>query len=134
MQTVFIDYIPFYYSSIAKATVPSAVSGKFVQIEHTATRYLVFSPLALTKYHANVVEQFCRDKGLEGAYDRENTRYDIHDEAWSVRGGGKFELNADQKTIKFYGDSMAYGKFDARDLKAALTSLPEFSGFTVLID
>ncbi|HUI44606.1 MAG TPA: hypothetical protein VL122_01280 [Nitrospirota bacterium] len=134
MAVTLIDYIPFYYSSLSKAPAPPVITGKFVQIRNGDTLYLVFSPGELSKYHANIVERFCNDKGLEGSYDSERKRYDMSDHDWIVAGGGKFAIDRMQKTIKLYDDSMAYGKFDTKKLKDAIKSLREFSDFTILIE
>ncbi len=134
MTLVFIDYTRLYYRTIAKTVVPPVISGKFVQIRNEYTEYLVFSPKELTKYHANIVERFCLDKGIEGSHDSERKRYDIHDTAWIIVGGGKFEIDEARKTVRLYDDSMAYGKFDPWGLREKVLSLPDFSGFTVLVN
>jgi hypothetical protein len=134
MIMVFIDYTRLYYMAIAKTEVPPVISGKFVQIRNESTEYLVFSPTEFTKYHANIVERFCLDKGIEGGYDPEGKRYDIPDRAWIVAGGGKYEIDAHKKTIKLYDNSMAYGKFDIQGLREKIRSQPEFSAFTVRIE
>jgi hypothetical protein len=69
ISLVFIDYTPLYYATIAKAAMPPVISGKFVQIRNESTEYLVLSPKEFTKYHANIVERFFFDKGIEGSYD-----------------------------------------------------------------
>ena len=66
---IIIDYTSLYYTSIARTAVPSLVSGKFVQIRKENELYLVLSPKEMTKYHANIIERFCMDKGIEGSYD-----------------------------------------------------------------
>lgn len=134
MPTVLIDYIPFYYTSIAQTAIPPVVSGKFVQIRNGNTLYLVLSPKELTKYHGNIVERFCMDKGIEGSYDTKREKFAILDQAWVIVGGGKFERDGSKKAIKLYDNSMAYGKFDATGLKELLIALPEFSGYTVTIE
>ncbi len=134
MTIVFINYLKLYYTEISKTAAPLVVNGKFVQIRNESTLYLVFSPSEFTKYHANIVERFCLEKGIEGSYGPEKKRYDMYDQAWRVLGGGKFEMDSDKKAIKLYDDSMAYGKFDASGLKETISVLPEFSGFTVLIE
>ena len=134
MAMVFIDYTRLYYTAIRKTGIPPMTSGKFVQIRHELTEYLIFSPAEFTKYHANIVERFCFDRGIEGSYDPEGKRYDIHDRAWIVIGGGKFEIDARQKTIRLYDNSMAYGKFKMQGLTENITVLPELSGFTILIE
>ncbi len=130
----FIDYSKLYYTEVAKTAVPQIIKGKFVQIRHETTFYLVLSPSEFTKYHANIVERFCLDRGVEGSYDPEKKRYNILDRAWQIIGGGKFDLDADKKTIKFYDNSMAYGRFKESLLREMIGVLQEFSGFTVLTE
>ncbi len=96
--------------------------------------YLVLSPEELTKYHANIVERFCLDNGIEGSYDAEHKRYNIYDQEWVVVGGGKFEINTSNKTVRLYDDSMAYGKFDSRGLPEKVRSFPAFSEYAVVSD
>ena len=134
MAIVFIDYTYLYYSAIAKTGVPPARSGKFVQIRNGSTEYLVFSPKEFTKYHANIVERFCLDKGIEGGYDSGGKRYDISDSAWNITGGGKYEIDTHKKAINLFDDSMAYGKFEIQGLREKILSLPEFYDFTVRIE
>jgi hypothetical protein len=134
MTIVLIDYTHLYYTAITKTGVPAARSGKFVQIRHESTEYLVFSPKDFTKYHANIVERFCLDKGIEGGYDSGGKRYDISDRAWIVAGGGKYEIDAGKKIIKLFDNSMAYGKFDIQGLREKILSLPEFYVFTVRVE
>ncbi|HWR72847.1 MAG TPA: hypothetical protein VN604_06735 [Nitrospirota bacterium] len=130
----FIDYTPFYYTSIARTSIPPVISGKFLQIMHENTIYLVLSPKELTKYHANIVERFCMDKGIEGSYDAKREKFSIRDQAWQVTGGGKFERDTNKKTIKLYDNSMAYGKFKNEGLKELLLTLPEFAGYNIIIE
>ncbi len=134
MAMIFIDYTRLYYTAIKQAGSPPVTSGKFVQIRHEFTDYLIFSPTEFTKYHANIVERFCMDKGIEGGYVSRGKRYDIADRAWIVVGGGKYEIDETKKTIKLYDNSMAYGKFNIQGLRENLHSLPRFSAFAVSIE
>lgn len=127
----FIDYTPFFYASIAGTPIPAVITGKFVQIRNGSERFIVLSPKEFTKYHANIVERFCMDKGIEGCYDSRKEKFIIRDRAWQIAGGGKFERDDNKKAIKLYDNSMAYGKFDATGLKEMLAALPEFSGYSV---
>ncbi len=131
---VFIDYTGLYYTAIKQTEVPPVTSGKFVQIRHEFTEYLIFSPTEFTKYHANIVERFCMDKRIEGRYDSRGKLYDIADSAWIVVGGGKYEIDETNRTIKLYDNSMAYGKFNIQGLRENIHSLPRFSAFTVSIE
>ncbi len=129
-----IDYTPFYYTSLAGIPVPAVTTGKFVQLRNGNAFYVILSPKEFTKYHANIVERFCMDKGIEGSYDSKREKFTITDQSWQIVGGGKFERDANKKTIKLYDNSMAYGKFDATGLKEMLGALPEFSGYAVTVE
>ena len=130
----FIDYTPFYYTSIVKTALPVITSGKFVKLRNGKELYLILSPKELTKYHANIVERFCMDKGIEGSYDARREKFFIRDQSWKVMGGGKFERDANKKAIKFSDNSMAYGKFKREGLQESLAALPEFAGYTIVIE
>ena len=129
-----IDYTPFYYTSIAGTAIPPVTVGKFVQIENSNIRYLVLSPKEFTKYHANIVERFCMDKGVEGNYDSRKEKFFIQDLSWKIIGGGKFEHDSNKKTIKLSDNSMAYGKYKREGLRETLSALPEFAGYTIVIE
>ena len=129
MHTVLIDY-----TAVAKDPIPPLMTGKFVQIRNGNMLYLVLSPKEFTKYHANIVERFCMDKGIEGRYDPRREKFTVDDQAWIIVGGGKFERDSKKKTIKLYDNSKAYGKFDPTGLKELLGALPEFSGYDIIID
>jgi len=134
MPTVLVDYTPLYYISIARTPVPPGVVGKFIQIRNGNTLYLILSPKEFTKYHAHIIERFCIDKGIEGSYDSRKGKFNIHDQAWVIIGGGKFERDTSKKSIKLYDNSMAYGKFDAAGLNEMLAALPEFSDYSIIIE
>ena len=129
-----IDYTPFYYTSLAGTAVPPVTSGKFVQLRNGDTLYVVLSPREFTKYHANIVERFCMDKGIEGSYDAKREKFTILDRAWVIIGGGKFERDANKKAVKLYDNSMAYGKFDMTGLKEALADLLDLAGYSIIIE
>jgi len=129
-----IDYTTFYYASLAGTSVPPVTAGKFVQIRNGNTLYLVLSPKEFTKYHANIIERFCMDKGIEGNYDAKREKFTIADHVWQIVGGGKFERDTNKKAIKLCDNSMAYGKFDATGLKEMLSACPEFSGYSVTVE
>jgi hypothetical protein len=114
--------------------VPPVVTGKFIQVRNGDDLYLILSPKDLTKYHANIAERFCMDRGIEGGYDARRERFIIRDSAWEIIGGGKFERDGNNKAIKLYDTSMAYGKFVATGLKEALAALPDFSCYTISIE
>lgn len=134
MPIVLIDYTPLNIPAVAKDPIPPLMTGKFVQIRNGNTLYCILSPREFTKYHANIVERFCMDKGIEGRYDSRREKFIIDDQDWVIVGGGKFERDSIKKTIKLYDNSTAYGKFDPTGLKVLLAALPEFSGYGIIIE
>ncbi len=134
MNVIYIDYSEKYYSGIAKAPVPDKRTGKFVQIRNSNTEYLVFSPKEFTRYHADLVEQFCLEKGIDGFHNVERKRFDIHDPEWIIVGGGKFEIDETQKYIYLYDNSMAYGRFDSKGLKEKIHLIKGMSDFKIKIE
>jgi hypothetical protein len=131
MATILIDYTQRYYQEVAGAAIPTVISGKFVRIRGKAADHLAFSPKGYAKYHANIVDRFCADKGIKGSYNKEGTKFIIADTAWEVLGGGKYDLDRNKKTVKLYDNSMAYGKFDRQWLQDSVQSIHDFEGFTV---
>lgn len=134
MKIVFIDYSEIYYRGIAKRAVPEKLSGKFIQIRNNATEYLIFSPKEFTPYHTNIVEWFCLERGVKGSYDRTGKRFNVHDPKWIVVGGGKFEINTAEKSIRLFDNSMAYGRFDSKGLKGKILSIDSLSDYSVRIE
>ena len=134
MAFFFIHYARLFYQAVAKTAVPSLITGKFVQLRNGPNDYLVFSPKEFTKYHAHIIERFCMDNGLEGKFDVKGERYSITDTAWKIMGGGKYEIDSVQKTLRLYDDSMAYGKFRKAGLAKSINSLPEYSDFRIMVE
>jgi hypothetical protein len=134
MSTVLIDYTPFYYASLAGTPIPAVIAGKFIQVRNGDTLYLILSPKGFAKYHANIVERFCADRGIVGNYDAKREMFTISDRKWQIIGGGRFEWDTNKKNIRLYDNSMAYGKFEATGLKEFLGKLSEFSGYTISIE
>jgi hypothetical protein len=134
MKPVYRDYAREYYRGVGVA-LPDRVAGKFVQIRNDAAEeFLVFSPKEVSRYHADIVERFCAERGIPGVYNNVHKRFDIHDPEWIVVGGGKFERDRKKKQLRLYDDSMAYGKFNGHELKEKILSFSAFSGYNVRIE
>lgn len=132
MKTILVDYSGLC-SPDPENHLPETGSGKFVQLRKDDMEYLVFSPTDVTPYHADIVGRFCRDKDINGAYDAEKKRFNIYDPAWTVAGGGKFEIDRVNRRIRFYDNSMAYGKFDSKALGEGILQVEALKDYTVLI-
>jgi hypothetical protein len=132
-KVIVIDYSGFLRPRAAGETAPDRTAGKFVQVRHNDSEYLIFSSRELSPYHADLVERFCEGWKIPGRYVRERKRYDIHDPEWVVAGGGKFEADRAKKSILLYDNSMAYGRFDAKGLKEKIQRTKELADYTVNI-
>jgi hypothetical protein len=133
MQFRIINYSEIYYEHIVCSLKPGKISGKFVQIRHEGTEYLIFSPKEFSKYHADLVRRFCRERGVDGVYNDQLKRFDIRDPSWDILGGGKFEMDRQKGILRLYDDSMAYGRFNPSGLKERILSLKDMSGYRIEI-
>lgn len=131
---VIIDYSPIYYTDIAKTTLPAVRNGKFVQLRHDDTDYLILSPKEYSAYHADILERFCLERSIKGSYQEGKKRFDIHDAEWVVLGGGKYDIDETNSYIRFYDNSMAYGRFDARSLREGVLQSGMFKDYEVSIE
>jgi hypothetical protein len=132
-RVVIVDYSVMYYADVARTAMPPVRSGKFVRLRHGDTEYLVLSPKEFSPYHADILERFCRERSIDGAYQEGKKRFDIHDAEWVIKGGGKFEIDETKRYIRFYDNSMAYGRFEARGLREKV-SRSKLKGYQVTIE
>ena len=134
MTVVIVDYAGLGGPEKGSRKVPGRLSGKFVQIRNGDKEYLVFSTADRAPYHADIVRLLCREKGLDGVYDEGRKRFDISEPGWIIAGGGKFEIDGVQRYVRFYDNSMAYGRFDSGQLKEKLHSADMLKGFEIRIE
>ena len=133
-RVVIVDYSVMYYKGVAKTALPAVRSGKFVQLRHDDIDYLVLSPKEYGPYHADILERFCRERSIDGAYKEGKKRFDIHDAGWVIQGGGKFEIDETKRHIRLYDNSMAYGRFDARSLRDGILQSEMFKDYEISIE
>ncbi len=134
VRFVIVDYSTNYYKDIAKTELPAATNGKFVQVRHGDTEYLILSPKALSPYHAEILERFCRERSIDGSYQEGKKRFDIRDAEWVIQGGGKFEIDKTKRYIRFYDNSMAYGRFNSKGLREKVRGSEMFKGYEIRIE
>ena len=134
MKIIFIDYSEMRYRGFGGTEIPERYTGKFVQIRKGSAEYLVFSPKEFTRFHADIVRHFCREREIPGIFNSQNKSFDIHDPSWVVAGGGKFEVDRGKKLLHLYDNSMAYGKFDRRGLKEKILGVAGLSDYKVKIE
>jgi Janus/Ocnus family (Ocnus) len=123
MQTTFIDYSRHYYENIAGEPLPPRREGKFVQIWLGDTEeFIVVAPWGLASYHAHIVERFLTERGVTGNYSPKRDEYHHQDNAWTVIGGGRFELDDEARTLRLYSRSIAYGPYEQSGLADRLSA------------
>ena len=118
-----IDYSHYYYKRLLKQPVPACRSGKFVHVinHDTQEEFFIMAPVELSRYHATIVERFCHDHDINGRYvNGKRDDFRIFDSDWQVQGGGFWEINGAEKSIRLYGFSQTYGGCDLEDLRARL--------------
>jgi hypothetical protein len=112
MEFRMIDY-SFLYFRGRKGPAPASRAGKFVQLRNGAAEYLVFSPDAMTTYHANIVARFCHDEQIAGLYRTWRTDdFRFRVAGWKIVGGGYFEVDEENMRMTLSGTSQPYGRFD----------------------
>lgn len=134
MKTVVINYNAADSRRGSPEAVPSHITGKFLQLTHDDTEYLIFSPKEITPYHADILERFCCERDIKGTYDTGRKCYTADALSLTVVGGGKFEIDTAVKSIRIYDNSMAYGKFNPYGLKEKILGLKELAGYSVTIE
>lgn len=120
-----VDYSKIYYQVQDDAELPDKRQGKFVVISRDGERFAVFSPKELHTYHAHIAQRFLEERGVDGHFDEERGNFVFSSPSWKIEGGGKWRLDAESETVNIFGESMAYGRVDLRQLADQLTD----SGF-----
>jgi hypothetical protein len=108
--------------------------GKFVQIRHeNEGEYVIFSPLALCAYHAQIVERFCHLQKPNWSFEMNNKGDDgdLLEVGVSFIGGGFFEIFEDRKRLNLSGVSQAYGRYEGYGLDLKLKSTEQFSDYSI---
>lgn len=120
-------------ASRGQTSVPST-SWKFVLIKKDSRIHLVIGPVNLFRYHANLVDTFCRCYEIPASKARGTQRVEIYDRSVRVLGGGQATVNPESRSVRFYGQSTAYGQYDTDAVKAILQRSSLFAGFSVLVN
>ncbi len=124
-----------HYSSIHYGrTVPEQRNGKFIQVRHDDTEFLVLSPRDLTAYHANIAERFFSEQGVAGSTNAHRTDFRSQDAEWEIVGGGSWEQDESARTLRLFGSSQAYGQFDRRGLAERIGQIPEFRDYRLTVE
>ena len=117
------DYTHFYYQTMEGQPPPPFTDGKFVLIlQAEGPIHAVFSPIELSKFHADIVCRFLKERGVRGHYDPGHEKYTIDDQGWKIAGGGAWILDTNEEVLQLGGHSKAYGAAHASHLKALFSA------------
>ncbi len=103
---------------------------KYVVIRCSSDQRLVFGPVVRYPYHANLVHKYCDLFKVAGGWEKRPDSYQIYDLKCNVAGGGWLEYRSESESIRIYGASSAYGRFDHAAAGQMLRQDPRFSAFT----
>lgn len=107
---------------------------KFILFRHRNVVTLVYGDISAYRYHANLLDQFCRSHGVEASWVHRPDMLEVLDLSVNVIGGGILELDAAAHTVRFSGASKAYGPCSRRRLESVIESSSSFAGLKVTID
>ncbi len=134
MKFEFQDYTTWYFKTQLGQDVPTECSGKFVQLHHEQTEYVVIAPIALCKWHANIVQRFLEPQNVPGEYNARQDNYTLFDDNWTILGGGHWQRNLQQNTLHLFGVSQAYGRFAPAGLADRLSNISRLSEFQITVE
>ena len=130
MDTVVIDNSAQVYPG----AMPDEREGKFVQLTDGTRQVIVFSPIKLHPYHANIAEAFLRQEGItKGSYNSKRDHFNPVNTGWQILGGGTWRVIEKEKQLSMGGASQAYGPFIEEGLREIMESSPAFKGYKVKI-
>jgi len=129
-----VDYTDSFFKGSQPSTsfVEVVRRGKFVVLIHNQDEVCIFSPIQQSEFHADIVERYLSEKGVEGHYNRKQDIYYLDDESWSVVGGGHWEYISSESRVTLFGKSLAYGGLELEPLVKELMRLEAFNGATIL--
>jgi hypothetical protein len=133
MKLTAIDYSEVCFALLEDSPVPRKRGGKFVVMTNGDRHYAVFSPRELSAYHANIIERFLQQEGIQGRYNEKGDVFYFSSAEWKVDGGGFWELDESRGLLQLSGNSQSYGGADLQRLAAELNHTDTFRALQVAI-
>lgn len=108
-------------------------SYKFVIIRTQELLHFVYGPLDEYFYHADLVKKYCDINSIPSGWLNKPSHYEIYGNTHRVKGGGWLEKRPDEKLLKIFGTSTAYGRFQREDIVYLFQNAAEFQTFRISI-
>lgn len=131
MKTEVIDYTEDSSTETEATSGGGSLGCKFVLAARADCLYLLVGPLTKFRYHANLVERFCDERGIASAWLQKPDVLQVVDADVRILGGGHLEIDRKRRRMKFHGVSRAYGVFNPRDLTELIKNETFFAGYSV---
>ena len=117
------------YRVLSDRSLPDE-EGKFVILAKGQGLHVVFSPIALTPYHANIVYQYLQIEGRGKVEAVSSSGCRILSPGWRVHGGGYYQVQHGAQTLTLQGKSTAFGKYQGDLLRPFLEEILGLLGLT----
>lgn len=125
-----IHWLDYGARQVAGQAVAAQRSGKFVQLRKGELEILCLATLEQAGFHAHIVERYCTACGIAWSKVGDKDRV-MPQGALQVVGGGRYELDEKEPSLRLHGSSIAYGTFDRRGLAVRLRTVAELTGYRI---
>ncbi|MBN1212991.1 MAG: hypothetical protein JXA92_10470 [candidate division Zixibacteria bacterium] len=111
----------------------ATLRNKFVIMTHRDIAALVMGPVTRYPYHAALLERYCIDNKIPASWAHKPDLLEIFDREVQLKGGGLLDIYPQDKILKIYGFSSAYGPYSSDYLKKFINGHPFFTPFSVRV-
>ncbi len=119
------------YPSLEAMQHLNEVRGKFVQLNWKGAPWLLFASKDQHSFHNQIVAHFLSEQHLSYHWQSPELLKFDHPEL-QILGGGRFQLDWQQKQLLLSDNSMVYGRFDEVKLRESLSQLAmPWAAFTI---
>lgn len=101
----------------------SAPRGKFVVLADARRTHLALSSIEKTPFHAQIVQDYLESRGLAQVEAPDGNDCRILTPGWRILGGGYYEIDRENRQLRFFGRSTAFGRYPRELLLPHLNSL-----------
>ncbi len=106
-------------------------TGKFMLVEHNGLSILALGHIENYKYHAQILAALCDQREIAASWIRRRELLRIFDPDVSIAGGGWFDFDPLEKSLRFYGYSTAYGQYDSGLLGSIISRSDRLQTFEI---